>query len=256
MDASQARAVALSSLAGALVIVAGIAAISPAAWASFPGLNGQLAYQATSGARSSVFTIQPFLEPLDGEKQLTLDDATSTQAAWSADGRRIAFVTDRDGNPEIYVMNADGTDQTRLTTDPASDSYPTWSPGPSDSARIAFTSTRDGDAEIYVMDADGTDQTRLTFSAGVDQRPDWHPQRRANCVRKLSRRQLRALRHGRRRRATDPAHVPSPRRTRRPPGNPMARPWPSRRVRPARLTSSRSERTDRGSAGIAAGAIG
>ena len=176
MDASQARAVAFSSLAGALLVVAGIAATSPPAWASFPGLNGQLAYQATGGARPSVFTIQPFLESIDEEKQLTLDDATSTQAAWSADGRRIAFVTDRDGNPEIYVMNADGTDQTRLTTNPASDSYPTWSPDPSDAARIAFTSTRDGDPEIYVMHADGTDQTRLTFSAGVDQRPDWHPQ--------------------------------------------------------------------------------
>ena len=175
MDASQLRAVAFRSLAGALLVVAGMAATSPSAWASFPGLSGQLAYQATGGARPSVFTIQPFLESLDNEKQLTLDDATSTQAAWSADGRRIAFVTDRDGNPEIYVMDADGTNQTRLTTNPALDSYPTWSPGPSDSARIAFTSTRDGNPEIYVMDADGTDQTRLTFSAGVDQRPDWHP---------------------------------------------------------------------------------
>jgi Tol biopolymer transport system component len=175
MDASQARAVAFSSLAGALVIVAGIAATSPAAWASFPGLNGQFAYQATGGARSSIFTIQPFLDPLDREQELTLDDATSTQAAWSADGRRIAFVSDRDGNPEIYAMDADGSDQTRLTTSPASDSYPAWSSGSSGSARIAFTSTRDGDPEIYVMDADGTDQTRLTFSAGVDQRPDWHP---------------------------------------------------------------------------------
>lgn len=86
MDASQPRIVAFSSLAGALLVVAGIAATSPCAWASFPGLNGQLAYQAAGGARPSVFTIQPFLEPLDREKQLTLDDATSTQAAWSADG--------------------------------------------------------------------------------------------------------------------------------------------------------------------------
>src|SRR5256885_2251960 len=54
---------------------------------------------------------------------------------------KIAFTSNRDGNDEIYVMNADGTGVTRLTNDPASDSQPAWSP---DGSRIAFTSTRDG----------------------------------------------------------------------------------------------------------------
>ena len=67
-------------------------------------------------------------------------------------------------------MNADGTNQTRLTNNSASDTYPAFSP---DSSQIAFDSNRDGNDEIYVMKADGTGQTRLTNAAGVDSYPDW-----------------------------------------------------------------------------------
>ena len=74
---------------------------------------------------------------------------------------QIAFVSRRDGNPEIYVMNADGKNQRRLTNNRADDWFPSWSP---DGRRIAFISERDGHpdrnpgwftSEIYVMDADG-----------------------------------------------------------------------------------------------------
>ena len=56
-------------------------------------------------------------------------------------------------------MNADGSGQTRLTHDLASNQNPSWSPG---GANIAYNSRRDGDDEIYVMNADGSGQTRLT----------------------------------------------------------------------------------------------
>ena len=82
----------------------------------------------------------------------------------------IAFSSDRDGNSEIYVMDADGTDQVNLTNHPAGDFYPAFSP---DGTRIAFSSDRDGNSEIYVMDADGTNLTRLTTSAGQDVEPSW-----------------------------------------------------------------------------------
>src|SRR5437867_1910795 len=83
---------------------------------------------------------------------------------------RIAFASDRDGNFEIYVMDADGGGQTRLTEDASEDYSPAWSP---DGRRLAFVSTRDGNAEIYVMNADGTGQTRLTNNTASDLAPAW-----------------------------------------------------------------------------------
>ena len=85
---------------------------------------------------------------------------------------QIAFVSDRDGNPEIYVMDADGGNQQRLTNNPDKDWTPSWSP---DGKRIAFTSERDGNREIYVMDADGGNQQRLTENRHDDWDPSWSP---------------------------------------------------------------------------------
>ena len=61
--------------------------------------------------------------------------------AWSPDGRKLAFVSDRDGNSEVYVMNADGSGQRNLTRNPAYDADPAWSP---DGRKLAFVSNRDG----------------------------------------------------------------------------------------------------------------
>ena len=85
---------------------------------------------------------------------------------------KIAFVTDRDGNDEIYTVQPDGSDLVNLTRHPAADHYPAWSP---DGRRIAFVSDRDGDNDIYTMTAGGTDVTNLTRDAGDDQRPAWSP---------------------------------------------------------------------------------
>ncbi|HYR08458.1 MAG TPA: LpqB family beta-propeller domain-containing protein [Longimicrobium sp.] len=81
--------------------------------------------------------------------------ASSYQPAVSPDGRKIAFVSNRDGNPEIYVMNADGTNPVRLTNLPTLEWGPAWSP---DGARIAFVaeSPETGAAVIRVMNADGS----------------------------------------------------------------------------------------------------
>ena len=92
--------------------------------------------------------------------------------AWSPDGRTIAFTSDRDGNVEVYVMNADGSGQKRLTRKPADDQFGAWSP---DGRTIAFTSDRDGNVEVYVMNADGSGQQRLTRNPGEDATPAWSP---------------------------------------------------------------------------------
>ncbi|MFC1909201.1 DUF5050 domain-containing protein, partial [Chloroflexota bacterium] len=85
---------------------------------------------------------------------------------------KILFTSLRDGNWEIYVVNDDGSNQTRLTDNLSDDSNPAWS---SDGNKIAFQSTRDGNWEIYVMDADGSNQTRLTRQSGTDEYPVWSP---------------------------------------------------------------------------------
>jgi Tol biopolymer transport system component len=86
---------------------------------------------------------------------------------------KIAFSSERDGNVEIYVMNADGTNQVRLTSNGAIDERPSWSP---DGTKITFWSNRDGNREIYVMNADGSVQMRLTNNPAVDQTSPWSPE--------------------------------------------------------------------------------
>jgi hypothetical protein len=102
--------------------------------------------------------------------------AAHTEAATSTPGApaigKIAFHSDRDGNFEIYVMNADGAGQTNLTNDPAGDNFPAWSP---DGSRIAFHSDRDGNFEIYVMNADGSGLGNLTNNPADDAYAAWSP---------------------------------------------------------------------------------
>ena len=129
---------------------------------AYPGENGKIAFtRGTSVQGDDIHTIDP-----DGSG---LQQVTSTGAerdpVWSPNGRRIAFSSERDGNPEIYVMNAQGGDQTRLTNDPAEDTNPTWSP---DGTKIAFERFVPGSGfDIYVMNADGTGSRAVSGMSSV-----------------------------------------------------------------------------------------
>ncbi len=92
--------------------------------------------------------------------------------AWSPDGKRIAFSGTGDGDSEIFVMNADGTEVRQLTDNDSGDGGPAWSP---DGTRIAFNGTRDGDSEIFVMNADGTEVRQVTGHDSDDYSPAWSP---------------------------------------------------------------------------------
>jgi Tol biopolymer transport system component len=111
--------------------------------------------------------------------KLTDGSSFDQNPTWSPDGRRIAFTSDRPGNPnyEIYVMDADGANLTRLTDDPGIDTEPDWSP---DGRQIAFVSSRHGlpgrdNWEIFVMDADGSGVRPLTEDPYFDHDPSWAP---------------------------------------------------------------------------------
>ena len=96
---------------------------------------------------------------------------------WSPDGTKIAFMSERSGNEDIWVIDADdyaelkGTAQ-QVTVDEASDSHPAWSPVDD---RIAFVSDREGYEHIYVINADGTGPTQLTTGDSNDSHPTWSP---------------------------------------------------------------------------------
>ena len=104
--------------------------------------------------------------------------AANQVAALPCDMGKIAFdsLRDFDAHGEIYVMNADGSNQTRLTTHTAIDLHPSWSP---DGSTIAFQSDRDslenGRSDIYLMNADGTNVRRLTTNPAFDEAPAWSP---------------------------------------------------------------------------------
>jgi TolB protein len=88
---------------------------------------------------------------------------------YSPDGSKIAFTSNRDGNPEIYVMNAkDGGGLRRMTNNPGIDVTPTWSPSGN---QLAWVSDRTGQPHIYIMNADGTGQRSL-INEYCD-RPTW-----------------------------------------------------------------------------------
>jgi dipeptidyl aminopeptidase/acylaminoacyl peptidase len=96
--------------------------------------------------------------------------ARHARAAFPGTNGRIVFESNRDGNEEIYTMNADGTDRIDLTRNPADDTDPRWS---ADGGRIVFASNRTGNYQIYTMNADGSGVARVTHGGNDDRRPTW-----------------------------------------------------------------------------------
>lgn len=85
---------------------------------------------------------------------------------------RIAFVSNRDGNLEIYTVNTDGSNLKNLTNDAATDVDPAWS---RDGKKLAFVSDRTGKSEVFIMNADGSGVEQVTDMAGAVESPAWSP---------------------------------------------------------------------------------
>ncbi len=161
----------LVGTASAAALMAALMVVVPApiARAAMPGANGRIAFDhlPPGGITHDVVSIA-----VDGTGSTRLTSTTTSPwPSWSPDGSRIAFTSSRDGNDEIYVMNADGSALTRLTNNSATDIEPAWSP---DGSRIAFVRGSGPSSELYVMNADGSGQTRV-LSGGPIRSPNWAP---------------------------------------------------------------------------------
>lgn len=112
---------------------------------------------------------------LDGKvrRNLTNDSAADSFPAWSPDGRKIAFQSNREGPQNLFVMDPDGGHVRRLSTNPNGDLTPAWSP---DGERIVFSRyAPSGEADILVMNADGSNVVPLTHREALNYDPAWSP---------------------------------------------------------------------------------
>lgn len=118
------------------------------------GRNGQLVFK---GWETTGFGLRAATDSLTGLQSIT-DSNKDTAPSPSPDGEQIAFMSDRAGNWDIYLINADGSNLRRLTDDEARDGLPTWSP---DGNAIAFVSERGGVWAVWVMTPDGLGMSQL-----------------------------------------------------------------------------------------------
>jgi len=149
--------------AGAAVALAASAALLPLTAGATPAASGKIAFVRSVRGNGHIFAMNA-----DGTKAVDISKASGASPAWSPDGKKIAFVSDRATglNPQLYVMNANGSGQTRITRDAVTDGSPTWSP---DGKRVAFS----GDDGIFVVTLTTKKIERL--SNGPDGDPAWSP---------------------------------------------------------------------------------
>ncbi len=160
-----------------------LAAPAMPAGATFPGENGKIAFVSnmTEGegvdnpeGDSEIFTINP---DGSGLRQITKNEDDDTGPAFSPDGRRIAFESNRDSASranDIFTMNADGSEQRNLTNSPdVIDGSPAFSPN---GKKIAFHSRQNDNTDVYKMKADGSRQKNLTETPDdIDYAANWSP---------------------------------------------------------------------------------
>lgn len=162
--------------AGLLSIITMAALVQAPAQAAFPGDNGRLAYVqgVLESGTADIDTANP--DGSDVQQLTTTGDAL--HPSWSPAGDRILFtrLTSLDtGDSDLWVMSADGSDKTRLTTGPAIDEDASWAP---DGRRVVFSSNRSGSVQLHVLDL-ATGSIRRITSRGTThafaREPSWSP---------------------------------------------------------------------------------
>jgi len=153
----------------------------PAAIPDRPAMSGVAAQAATNGKiafatdRHGYPNWEIYVMDADGgaPTRFTNDPAQDVNPAWSPDGAKLAFASDRTPAFDIYYMDAIAlAPPTQLTSDAEFEIAPAWSP---DGSKVAFGRGGNDGAEIYVINADGTGQIQLTNNTFYDDSPSWSP---------------------------------------------------------------------------------
>ena len=105
-------------------------------------------------------------------RKITDDTATATEPAFSPDGSHIAFTSTRDGQPEVYVMDADGSNAARLTNSPGLDGDPSFS---ADGQAVVFHSQRTGHRQVYLQPITSSVAVPLTQEPADNSQPSMSP---------------------------------------------------------------------------------
>ena len=138
-------------------------------WLGTMSAHSKIVFESGRAGNLEIYSMKS-----DGTNQtrLTHNETSDFSAAWSPNGRQIAFTRAQDDEDlEIYVMDTDGSNPRNLTQHPTLDSDPDWSP---DGSQITFTSERINGLSVFVMDADGTNVRQLT-EGPFDVMPKWSP---------------------------------------------------------------------------------
>jgi len=133
-------------------------------------VQNELLVVSTRGGNADLYTISRSAP--GAFNRLTSNPASDVSASYSPDGSAIAFVSTRDKNQEIYIMDADGSNPRRITNTAGGEDTPRWT---ADGRQIVYASNATGSYQVWIMNVDGTDAKRLTEGAAFNSQPTVSP---------------------------------------------------------------------------------
>ncbi len=166
-----ARRLPLAFLSSVIMVATLVLVGASPAGAVVSGINGRIVIASDRGGSLQVWAVRP-----DGTAGIQLTSSTSGtnyDPAFSADGTRIAFISTRNGSPQLFQMTATGGSQTLVATTGVTPSHPTWAPN---GTAIGFAGLKGTDSDIYTVKPTGTGMVDLTPDlTNFDANPQWSP---------------------------------------------------------------------------------